>query len=171
MMSDSKFQGKTAAAQSNPILSDPSNLERSITAGCRKSVAFASLGTEVEMLRPGNYFGQEGLLQRDDVTSFSAIATECTELLMIQGDLFEEVFLAFFESDLYNKALYFANLDIFSKLTPYLLRQLALSAKKVDFENGECLFRQGTKLSHVLIIKSGSVKLSAGSISLSHLES
>lgn len=158
LMSDSKLPAKTCAQSNQMILSTGK------VAADRKIVA-ASLGAEVEVLRPGNYFGQEGLLQRDDVTSFSAIATEYTELLTIEGYLFEEVFLAFFESDLYNKALYFANLDLFSKWSPYLLRQLALSAKEVDFENGECLFRQGTKLSHVLVIKSGSVKLSAGSIS------
>ncbi len=162
-MFDSQFHAK-AAAKLNQMLTDP-NGQRSFLGkivASRKAPTKASLGAEVEVLRPGNYFGQEGLLQKDEVTSFSSVANEYTELLMIDSSTFNDVFLAHFEKDLYDKALCLVNLDLFSNWSPNLLRQLALSVKEVYYGNSDCLYRQGMSLSHVLILKSGSVKLSTG---------
>lgn len=162
-MFDSQFHAK-ASAKLNQILTDP-NDQRSLLGKMvpsRKAATKASLGAEVDSLRPGNYFGQEGLLQKDEITPFSSVANEYTELLMIDSSTFKEVFLAHFEKDLYDKALYLVNLDLFSNWSPHLVRQLALSIKEVYYGNSECLYRQGMSLSHVFILKSGSVKLSTG---------
>lgn len=170
-MSDPQFRAKQlAAAQSalnNQIVTNPGGQRRSISAAPsklaadRKVVAKSSLGIEIETLRAGDCFGQEALLQKSDTALFSAVANDHTELLIIDSSVFEEVFLAKFEADLYGKALYFSNFDLFSGWSPYLIRQIALSAKEVNFHSGECLFRQGMAFSNIFILKSGSVKLSS----------
>ena len=131
----------------------------------QKGIAKVSLGTEVDKLGPGDYFGHEALLQVDDLALVSAIATEYTELLRIDARMFEEKLLSYFESDLYSKALYLANLDIFSSWSPYLLRELAISIRETKFNSGDCLFRQGMPFSHILILRSGIVRLTAGNTS------
>ncbi len=163
-MFDPQFHAK-AVARLNQILTDPNGQKSFLgkMVASRKAPTKASLGVEVDALRPGSYFGQEGLLQKDEITSYSSVANEYTELLVIDRLIFKDVFLAYFEKDLYDKAFFLVNLDLFSNWTPHLLRQLALSVKEVHHGNSQCLYRQSMSVSHVLIIKSGSVKLSTGS--------
>ena len=131
---------------------------------CRSRVCGSNnMGVEVEKLAAGDYFGEEALLQKDDTSSLYAIANEYVEVLVICAELFEETLLAHFEKDLYEKALFLANMDLFANCSPYLIRRLALSMKERRFMNGECLFRQDMPFSHIFLLKSGSVKLSASS--------
>ena len=160
MMVDPQFHAKQLAAVQSVL----TNQGLTNANGNRKS-SKTSLGTEVDSLGAGDYFGHKALLQVDNRALYSAVAAEYTELLTIEARIFEEKFLPFFESDLYSKALYLANLDIFSHASPYLLRELAISVKENRFNNGECLFRQDMSSSHVLILRSGSIKLTTTNVS------
>ena len=130
---------------------------------CSSRVCGSNMGVEVEKLAAGDYFGEEALLQKDDTSSLYAIANEYVEVLVICAELFEVNLLAHFEKDLYEKALFLANMDLFANCSPYFVRRLALSMKERRFMNGECLFRQDMPFSHIFLLKSGSIKLSASS--------
>lgn len=126
----------------------------------RNRVSRSSMGVEVEKLSAGDFFGEEALLQKDDTSSLSVIANEYLEVLVVSTEVFEEKLLAHFEKELYEKALFLAKMDLFTNCCPYQIRQLALFMKERRFMHGECLFRQDMPFRHILIVKSGSVKLS-----------
>ena len=120
-------------------------------------------GKPVGKLSAGESFGQEALLQKEELLPFTVFADEHVELLTISMDVFDKTLLCYFQSMFLKRAKFLSQLEMFSKWSPHLLRQISIATKEKHYQLGECLFRQDMPVHSLYIIKSGSVKLSVSS--------
>ena len=117
-------------------------------------------GKVVHWLTDGDHFGEESLLQKEEVAPFTVQTNMSTELLTVPGYIFDRCLHNHFQEILLKRARFLSGLEWFEKWNPHLIRQLAFMLREKQYRFNDCLFRQEMESNSVQFIQSGAIKLS-----------
>ncbi len=111
-------------------------------------------------LSSGQHFGENALDNKDGLRSASAVATKACNLLVLHRDDYQSI-LSFFRVQLreaVKKTLCLPS-SIFNHLSEVALDKLSEVAVVRTFPPNACIFQAGTRVSSLMIVKSGLVRL------------
>ena len=100
-------------------------------------------------------------MQREERAPHTVRTLEKVEVMVIHITLFDQLLHEHFLQQMLERANFLAGLEWFRHWSPHLVRQLAFLLRERRYRFGECLYRQEMYTSGVLLIKSGSVKISS----------
>lgn len=112
-------------------------------------------------LSAGNTFGEIALLTERTVRTASAVASQYTELIMINKPLYDRTIKKYQNSslDFEEKLKFLPHVDVFSDWGSSRWNHLAYWLEEIEFPRGAVIIQEGTKGKYIGLIREGDCKL------------